>query len=229
MTREAFLKRVKAAAEAGRQHRVHLRKDLPARVGYVGGGDDLIARMASEVQLAGGDPRVVDSLAEARTVVDGLLETYRVRSAVCWEHEVLDRLGLDMLFQGRNIERLSFRGLSVLPQEEQRVKTLAAEVGISSTSWGIAETGTLAVCSKPGQERQASLVPPVHIAIITQSQILPDLFDLFDRLVAAGVERMPSNLTLITGPSKTGDLELRLTTGVHGPGKWHVIISRSDD
>ena len=55
---------------------------------------------------------------------------------------------------------------------------------------------------------------------------MPDLFDVFDQLGAAGPENLPSNVAFITGPSKTGDIELRLTTGVHGPGTWHVILLR---
>jgi L-lactate dehydrogenase complex protein LldG len=72
----------------------------------------------------------------------------------------------------------------------------------------------------------ASLVPPVHVAIVEEVQILPDLFDLFQGLRLAGVPTLPTNLTLITGPSKTGDIELQLTTGVHGPKHWHVIVIR---
>ena len=84
------------------------------------------------------------------------------------------------------------------------------------------------MASAPGSERLASLLPPVHVAVIEAAQILPDLFDLFARLQISGHPEMPSNLTLITGPSKTGDIELRLTTGVHGPGEWHVIIIRGE-
>jgi len=85
----------------------------------------------------------------------------------------------------------------------------------------IAETGTLMMCSGAGHERVASLLPPMHIAIVERQQIVPDLIDAMATLKSAS---LPSNVTLITGPSKTGDIELQLTTGVHGPGKWRVIV-----
>ncbi len=71
-----------------------------------------------------------------------------------------------------------------------------------------------------------SLVTPIHIAVVARHQILPDLFDLFRALMQRGLDQLPSNVALISGPSKTGDIELELTTGVHGPGKWHVVIVR---
>jgi L-lactate dehydrogenase complex protein LldG len=82
------------------------------------------------------------------------------------------------------------------------------------------------MCSAPGHERMASLVPPAHVAIVEASQIVPDLLDAFAELEKRGVDNLPSNITLITGPSKTGDIELQLTTGVHGPGHWHVVVIR---
>jgi L-lactate dehydrogenase complex protein LldG len=73
----------------------------------------------------------------------------------------------------------------------------------------------------------ASLVPPVHVAIVEAAQIVPDLFDIFAAYQGREQE-LPANLTLITGPSKTGDIELQLTTGVHGPKNWHMIVIRAE-
>jgi L-lactate dehydrogenase complex protein LldG len=97
----------------------------------------------------------------------------------------------------------------------------AADIGISGVDFLIAETGSIVVQAKKDDPRSVSLLPPVHIAVAERSQLLPDLFDLFAQLNA---REMPSCLTLITGPSKTGDIELRLVTGVHGPGVVHVVL-----
>jgi L-lactate dehydrogenase complex protein LldG len=98
----------------------------------------------------------------------------------------------------------------------------AADVGITGVDFLIAETGSLVMRSSPGQPRSISLLPPVHIALAERRQIVPDLFDLFHEL--GNPPALPSCLTLITGPSKTGDIELRLVTGVHGPGTVHVLM-----
>ena len=76
----------------------------------------------------------------------------------------------------------------------------------------------------PGRERLASLIAPVHIAIVEAAQVLPDVFDVFKELEARGLGELPSNVAFITGPSKTGDIELTLYTGVHGPGVLYVLI-----
>lgn len=227
MSRETFLARVRQAAAAGRAHRVHLRDDLPERVGYCGAGADPVARLIDEVNAVGGQAHPAADLNEAREALAGLLAQYAPKSALCWQHLLLDRLGLNEVLSQRKIARLDHDSLASLDQGEQRRQMFAAEIGISSVSLAVAETGTLVMQSGPGRERLASLLPPVHVAIVEAAQIVPDLFDAFDRLGAEGLENLPSNLVLITGPSKTGDIELTLTTGVHGPGKWHVIVIRA--
>ena len=225
MSREAFLKQVREAAAAGRAHRVHV-GELPDDVGYVGGGDDLCARMASEVEEVGGTAHLVDDLAGAKQALRSLLKQYGVTRALCWQHPLLDRMGLDELLTSQHVQQISHATLAALDAGAQRSEMLSADMGISSVTYAVAETGTLAVSSQPGQERLASLLPPVHVAVVSRDQILPDLLDLFARLEESGPASLPSNLTLITGPSKTGDIELQLTTGVHGPGKWHVVVVR---
>lgn len=224
MNREAFLERVRAATAAGRQFRLHV-EDIPREAGYVGAGDDHLARLATEVDAVGGHAfRATDDEA-ARIHLRELLTTYQCRMALCWEHPLLERLQLPELLAEQHAQHLSYAGLSALPAARRREQMLAADVCISSVSFAVAETGTAVVCSGPGQERSGSLLAPVHIAVVERSQVLPDLFDLFDRLAA---DEMPSNVSLITGPSKSGDIELQLTTGVHGPGKWHVVVIGED-
>jgi L-lactate dehydrogenase complex protein LldG len=246
MSREAFIDRVRSAAAAGRAYRVHAPGDLPARVGYHGAGDDPVARLAAEVTAAGGQAHVVEDVGAARAKLAELLGSLAPRSALCWQHPLLDRLDLSGLLAARGTKLLDHDALAPLPWEEARAAMLGADVGITSATYAIAETGTLAVAAAAGRERLASLLPPVHIALVERDQILPDLFDLFDVLEKTGREStidarepsdaapaindsrplFPGNLTMITGPSKTGDIELTLTTGVHGPGVWHVIVIR---
>lgn len=225
MSRESFLARVRQAAHAGQAYRVHT-VALPANAGYVGAGPDPIDRLSAEIIAVGGEAYIVDDLAAARVKLAELIQQRAARSALCWQHPLLDRLQLADLLASLGVEQLHHESLAPLPLEDRRARMLAADLGITSATYSIAETGTLAMASAPGTERLASLLPPVHVAIVEASQILPDLFDLFARLEQAGLQNIASNLTLITGPSKTGDIELKLTTGVHGPGQWHVIIVR---
>jgi L-lactate dehydrogenase complex protein LldG len=90
----------------------------------------------------------------------------------------------------------------------------------------VAETGSVVLAAGPDDPRSLSLLPPVHIAIAARAQLVADLFDLFDLFspLSTPGTSPPSCLTLITGPSKTGDIELKLVTGVHGPGEIHVIL-----
>jgi len=178
------------------------------------------------VRAVGGRPWVVSNHEEARQKLKQLFEQFTPKTALCWQHPVLERLHLTEFLAAEGLDKLEYDSLVALPESEQRTLMLTADIGISSASWAIAEMGSLAMASQPGQERVASLLPPIHVAVIEAEQILPDLYDLFDRLQEAGPENIPTNLVLITGPSKTGDLELKLTTGVHGPGEWHVIVVR---
>ena len=225
MDRQTFLAQVREAAMLGRAYRVEA-KEIPPQAGYVGGGDDLCHTLATEIVAVGGRADVVDSLDDARQVLIGYLGDLQPRSAICWQHALLEEMQVPNVLDYARIRWHDQPRLAVLPPEQQREIMLAADLGISSASFAVAESGTLVLCSQPGQERMVSLLPKVHVAVVTESQILPDLFDLFQRFAPLSFEEWPSNVALITGPSKTGDIEQKLTTGVHGPGDWRVIIVR---
>jgi L-lactate dehydrogenase complex protein LldG len=120
--------------------------------------------------------------------------------------------------------------LTDLEVEELAIAPSASEVfhfdvGISQAQAGIAETGTLLLDSARERHRLVSLVPPVHIAIINASQIVGTLGEALAMLRS---EKMVSPIvTLVTGPSRTADIELTLAIGVHGPQELFVIINRT--
>jgi L-lactate utilization protein LutC len=223
VNREAFFLRVRQAAEQGRAHRVATR-DLPDDIGYVGTRGDVCESLAAEVIAVGGEAYLVDDLSAARAVIVRLCGEAQAKTALCWQHELLDRLRLADLLSRSGIGQSNYASLTKLDEASRRTAILAADVGITSCDFALAETGSLVMLARPGQERVASLLPPLHIAMVERAQILPDVYDAADRMQALGFDGLPSNAVLITGPSKTGDMELELTTGVHGPGRWCVII-----
>ena len=99
------------------------------------------------------------------------------------------------------------------------------DVGISTAQAAIAETGTLVLDSAYERHRLVSLVPPVHIAIVSASAIVETLSDALT-LLQKDKEISPA-ITFITGPSRTADIELTLTIGVHGPQELYVIVDSS--
>lgn len=271
MTDQAtFLARVRQAAQAGRAYRVHAAPRDPS-IAYLGTVGDLCEQLAAEIDAVGGQALLVDDLPAAADTLRTLLATAQARSALCWKHPLLQLLGLPALLADARIQRWDAETLDTLPPGERRTRLLACDVGITSCDVAIAESGTLVMCARPGQERSASLLPPWHIAIVHRRQIVPDLLDALNLLASwaappapstptsspdgvnfqspapgmANVHppaanpadmpppvgddflpQLPSNITLITGPSKTGDMELQLTTGVHGPAHWRVIVVR---
>lgn len=98
------------------------------------------------------------------------------------------------------------------------------DAGVTFCRAAISESGSLVVVSSTTTGRAASLVPPVHIAVVRERDILPDLVDLWPFLGAHAIPVSSSSFTLITGPSKTADIEGVLITGVHGPREVHVFV-----
>jgi len=221
--RTAFLTRIREAAARGRAHRVHVNPDATHTAAYVGGGDDPVATFLSEWIAVGGRGQRVQGVEGLHSYLSGLLDSFPVKNVIRWQHPLLDRLEIDRLLHERQMTVHSWDKLAAQTADERWPTAFAADLGITSVDWAVAETGTLALCSHPGQGRVVSLLPPNYLAIIEPQQIVPDLFDLFERLEEQKLN-LPSNVALVTGPSKTGDIELKLTTGVHGPGNVNVMV-----
>jgi L-lactate dehydrogenase complex protein LldG len=103
-----------------------------------------------------------------------------------------------------------------------RAACVTADVGITSADYALAETGTLVMLASPEEPRLISLLPPVHIAVFPRSRMLANLDELL--AVLPNPAEQTSSMVLITGPSRTADIEQILVRGVHGPGEIYAVI-----
>ncbi len=120
----------------------------------------------------------------------------------------------------RGVEVLAWRG------DREMAACYQADVGITDVHGAIAESGSIVVQSDAGHGRGLSLAPPAHVAIVRASDVAADLLD-YMRRTGGGAARpadLPAGQTIITGPSKTADIEGVLVTGVHGPGKLFILL-----
>jgi len=106
--------------------------------------------------------------------------------------------------------------------EQFKEKLFDVDAGITSTVGGIAETGALILWPSEKEPRLMSLVPPIHIAVLEAHKIHNTFCEVIQK--ENWTDKIPTNVVLISGPSKTADIELTLAFGVHGPKELIVLI-----
>lgn len=159
--------------------------------------------LAGKVHLAASP---ADALDYVRRVIDG-------RQAVASNAPFLGACGVTALPSVRSglTDRAALRALC---------STCA--VGVTSADYCLADTGTLVMLSSREEARLISLLPPIHIAVVERERILSGLDELLTVLPQPAEQS--SSMVLITGPSRTADIEQILVRGVHGPGEIHAVI-----
>ncbi len=170
----------------------------------------LQARFVSEAQAAGCQLYQPEDAAAAIETIMTLIGEDKTISA--WD---IAHIGVQGL-----VDALSGAGVRRNGQDP------AARIGLTGADAGLAATGSLVLQSGPGRYRAASLLPPVHIAVLNAKQIVPDLESWWLEEKAAGLEnvRLRSNIVVITGPSRTADIAMQLVMGMHGPRELHLIL-----
>jgi L-lactate dehydrogenase complex protein LldG len=118
------------------------------------------------------------------------------------------------------VERNQLAAIAGLKFEVTRDSAAAARFGISQMEWALADTGSLAQNSTALEQRLVSSLSTIHIALVPTSGILPDMPTLLQKVHP----RDCAYLALITGPSRTADIERVLTIGVHGPERLIIIF-----
>ncbi len=151
------------------------------------------------------------------------------KSVVCWDHPLINQLNLSDLPQlkGIPVHTTVMNGDDPQRRAQIRSEVEASFIGITSADYCVAATATLAMKTRPGHARSVSLVPSIHVAVVKEAQILANLQELYTLLKWDEKEQkegLTNTLSLVSGPSKTGDIELVMVHGAHGPRELHLFI-----
>ena len=187
--------------------------------------EHLVEQFVAELTRVGGHLFRAVSPAAASEYVERLMLSAGAKSVIGWDSPLIERIAPVNLFERIGVEFLHDRATGAASGFVKAA--IDSEIGITAVDYALADTGTLVLISGPGRARSASLVPPVHLAVVEARQIISGLDDLFGLLAEAGGGSSPhpaSAITFITGPSRTADIELTLVVGVHGPQQLHVIL-----
>jgi L-lactate dehydrogenase complex protein LldG len=181
-------------------------------------------RFRAALEAIAGVVHDASSIEAAADIVAGLARRLGTTSLLAWSDEAMEVPGLGAALAARGLTPVEADVPQAPgPAREARLTALAAlPLGVTGADAGLADTGSVVVATGPGRPRLASLLVPVHVAILPVDRLVPSIAELFAKrgdLVAAG-----SNLVCITGPSRTADIEHTLSRGVHGPGEVHVIL-----
>jgi len=193
--------------------------------------EELLSRFTAELEaVAGVMHRAAPS--DVPALVSRIAKERRLSRIVAWSETALGLPGVRRALQAEGLEvtedSLTFRhsgtpeGVAGIPGEIER-----GEIGLTGVDYAIAETGALVLLSGPGKGRLVSSLPVVHVALLRPGQLVQTLEEFGVLLEAIHHPRpagdSPSSITFITGPSRTADIGLSLTRGVHGPKEVHVI------
>lgn len=177
----------------------------------------------------------VPTYQDAAACIEQLIRKLGITTAMRSAHTVLDNLELEAKLLSLNI------GLTLMAFDEQvggrqtqrqkfRDEALNTGLGITGVDWVIAETGSAVIEAKAGVSRLVSLLPPIHVAVALKGQVVKSLDELFvlrrnDYLATGAL----SYVNIITGPSRSADIDQTLVKGMHGPKEVHMIMVEQQD
>ena len=169
---------------------------------------------------------------EATQHIISITQTIKPKTVIRSTHSILETIEIDQALSTQGVSTKILALESEIDTEKQnaerailRQHAIKSDIGITGVDYAIAETGSCVLLAKPGTSRLVSLLPPVHIAVVLSNPILPSLDELFTlrskNFLRGDFDRY---MSIITGPSRSADIEQTIVTGVHGPGEGHIVL-----
>lgn len=195
---------------------------------------EMLEQFRTEFERVGGVLHRVGTADEVPGVIERLARERRAQRVIAWHPDAMGTdwsaplraagVPLDPMPPGEMGEE------SARPALRRRITD--AEIGLTGADLAVAETGSLVLISGAGRPRSTSLLPPCHIAVFGRSALVESLAQAGVFLEAWHGDAAPAwkggAINVITGPSRTADIELTLTRGVHGPKELHAIFVDSE-
>lgn len=177
---------------------------LPRQPGSVEGETD---HFIEEVNKLSGTAQKINQ-GNYLSTLEALIKDNDVHKVTLWQTPLLRQLRLE--------KALIDLGMEIIPPTADKHELALCDLGITESDYLLAETGTLVLTSSSEKPRSVSLVPRIHLAITQPFMFRVDMQQVF-------IEAKNMNyLVFITGPSRTADIEMIVTLGVHGPQKLYV-------
>lgn len=180
---------------------------VPPRVAGV--IDDEIEKLIGEVIALKGDARR-RSRNDLQNALAELIRAQSIRKAVLWNTERLRQLRVAEMLRACDVE--------IIPHDADKQTMAHADLGITEANFLLPETGTVGLLSSADKPRSVSLLPRAHLVIAHRNALRADLHQVFAQA------KSENYLVFVTGPSRTADIEMVLTIGVHGPKSYSLWI-----
>jgi L-lactate dehydrogenase complex protein LldG len=218
---QTIVARVKNALASGAPAPDHAAPRAPA-LQPDGQRAELVSCFAHELEAVGGrtiGPVAPEQLAER---VGAIVRERGVKSIAVGEGVLVDLSQVRKTLSESGIDVIRTGRVDGSTRPDLRKQLAHVDAGLAEADYGIASTGTLAVLSDETRPSALTLLPPASLVLVRIDRMKADLASTLTALGGTALESR--RLTLITGPSRTADIEKRIVMGVHGPKSLDVIV-----
>jgi L-lactate dehydrogenase complex protein LldG len=186
------------------------------------GRGELLTPLAETAAKLNWNVHRVTSHSQAAQRIADIVREKKATSVIHSLHPVLQRVPLASSLPG--IELVAMTAEDEAGWLALKERATRADIGVTGVDYAVAETGTCVLVAGPDSSRMTSLIPPVHVAVVEPQQVLANLDELFVLLGEMFGTQQARYVNLISGPSRTGDIEQTLVIGAHGPKEAHMVI-----
>jgi L-lactate dehydrogenase complex protein LldG len=184
--------------------------------------DDSISEFSQVLKEIHGQPHLVNSEEETIVILRQILEKVTARKVA---------IALLPIQLGRNVKtalsKIDCYAVEDLSHDDARRVIAECDAGITWAEFGVAKQGALVEITYDDATKLVSSLPLTHIALVSSKRILADIVEAMTTVEKFLRSVPPAGkpvVSFISGPSKTGDIEMKLLYGVHGPNEFHVLI-----